>query len=79
MIKINLAPQEIIHKQKQGQYMLQAAAAGICVLLVFGMVSVRHWQRASSLEARLAEKKAKHKSCRPRSRKSAACRATSTL
>lgn len=66
MIKINLAPQAVLHKQKQGQHMLQAGAAGVCVLLVFGMVSVRHLRRASSLESHLAERQAFHKGLQPR-------------
>lgn len=55
MIKVNLVPGEILAKAKQRQQVLQAAAAGVCLLVVVAGVSFGHWWGFKRLEAKLAE------------------------
>ena len=61
MIKVNLVPAEILAKAQQKQQMLQAAAAGVFLLIVVALVSFGHFYSLKTLETKLAEDSARLK------------------
>lgn len=57
MIKINLAPAEILAKAQQKQQILQGAAVGVVLLAIVALISMGHYYKYERLETKLAKDK----------------------